>query len=370
MDLLSLPSTSGMPALSKSSTASDSSMEPTPLSSGLCTPSDVEIESFDDVFIAIHPPLGKNEFFPQGPPFTKLEPFNLADPPALKSKPLSRVVAKAKKMAGKTLSVRKTLRKARSRSFETSPASLDQDLSDISNIKDVMLSSGLSIKITRDVVSDAGAVEEHESNLSDTQLVRAHDSIANSPESKGKGINGHFNTSETLLDSLDSFLTLDDSSSSREPLTLPTSKSALLRIIFFLPWCITVGGAILLSPQHLEIITFPPGYLSSPTGTRRFAFWADCAAHQVFIFLACLAAYVWWDFPRGVLLASAALARFVYVWHDFRVDQSIPPGEDDRQSLYLVVTLAYTKEDMVIRTIPNRLTSSLPDAQGEREYSI
>ncbi|OCH88896.1 hypothetical protein OBBRIDRAFT_56947 [Obba rivulosa] len=120
---------------------------------------------------------------------------------------------------------------------------------------------------------------------------------------------------------------------------------AALRVLLFLPWCVAVGGTILLSPQHLESVVFAPGYAKSPRGLHRFAYWADCAMHHVFIFLACTITFCWWNLSYGMILAAGMLARFLYVWHDFRTDESIPLGEDDKQSLYSIATLSYTDED-------------------------
>ena len=55
------------------------------------------------------------------------------------------------------------------------------------------------------------------------------------------------------------------------------------------------------------------------------------------IFLACLVAVLWYDRALGVSLTSIVVSRFVFVWHTFKVDKSIPLGEDDQQSLYLVI---------------------------------
>ena len=41
----------------------------------------------------------------------------------------------------------------------------------------------------------------------------------------------------------------------------------------------------------------------------------------------------------GVTVAALVLSRFIFVWQDFEFDQSIPLGEDDRQSLYRIAVL-------------------------------
>ena len=102
-------------------------------------------------------------------------------------------------------------------------------------------------------------------------------------------------------------------------------------------WCAAVGGALLLFPTYVELVAFRPGYLESPKGIRRFAHWAECGQQHVMIFLACLVAVLWYDRALGVSLTSIVVSRFVFVWHAFKVDKSIPLGEDDQQSLYLVI---------------------------------
>ncbi|KAH7927003.1 hypothetical protein BV22DRAFT_308914 [Leucogyrophana mollusca] len=125
----------------------------------------------------------------------------------------------------------------------------------------------------------------------------------------------------------------------------------VLRILFFLPWCAAVGGALLLFPAHLDLVAFAPGYLlRSPRGIRRFSHWADCALQHVMIFLALTTVLVCYDKTVGVSLGGALVSRFVYVWNDFRVDRNIPLGEDDRQTLFLVATdRAFVGDEIVVR---------------------
>ncbi|KIJ10451.1 hypothetical protein PAXINDRAFT_16536 [Paxillus involutus ATCC 200175] len=99
--------------------------------------------------------------------------------------------------------------------------------------------------------------------------------------------------------------------------------SHVIRILLFIPWCAAVGGALLLSPNHVELVAFRTGYLPSPKGLRRFARWADCAYPHVMVFFACVVVVLW-------------------------VDRSIPLGEDDQQSLYLVIMDLASVPDAVI----------------------
>lgn len=112
--------------------------------------------------------------------------------------------------------------------------------------------------------------------------------------------------------------------------------TSILRGVLFVPWCATVGGALLLFPQELELVVFRPGYLKSLQGIRRFAHWADCAFHHAMIFLAFVVALMWYKAAVGVPVACGLMSRFLYVWTGFQVDSSVPLGWDDQQSLYLL----------------------------------
>ncbi|KAG2056693.1 hypothetical protein BDR06DRAFT_1005986 [Suillus hirtellus] len=112
--------------------------------------------------------------------------------------------------------------------------------------------------------------------------------------------------------------------------------TSILRGVLFVPWCATVGGALLLFPQELELVVFRTGYLKSLQGIRRFAHWADCAFHHAMIFLAFVVALMWYKAAVGVPVACGLMSRFLYVWTGFQVDSSVPLGWDDQQSLYLL----------------------------------
>lgn len=113
---------------------------------------------------------------------------------------------------------------------------------------------------------------------------------------------------------------------------------AIIRIVIFLPWCVAVGGTILLCPKHLDLIAFGPGYVTRPYGIHRFAHWADSGMHHVGIFLAFIVTIGWVSPTFGLLLVGGLVAQFVYVWQDFMADPSIPLGADDRQTMYIVAT--------------------------------
>jgi hypothetical protein len=111
-----------------------------------------------------------------------------------------------------------------------------------------------------------------------------------------------------------------------------------MRIVIFLPWCVAVGGAILFSPKHLDLVAFGPGYIKTPRGIHRFAHWADSGMQHIGIFLGFLAS-VGWVFPTfGLLLFGGLAAQFLYAWQDFVADPNVPLGADDRQTMYIVAT--------------------------------
>ncbi|KAG5634380.1 hypothetical protein H0H81_002167 [Sphagnurus paluster] len=115
-------------------------------------------------------------------------------------------------------------------------------------------------------------------------------------------------------------------------LLLPT----VLRVFFFLPWCVVAGGAILLFPTHLELVFFKTGYNAPLRGIHRFALWADIGPQLVSVFLAFLLV-LWYAYPMPALvLASGIVARMVYAWQGFQFDGNVLLGEDDRQSVYVV----------------------------------
>lgn len=112
-----------------------------------------------------------------------------------------------------------------------------------------------------------------------------------------------------------------------------------IRIAFFVPWCFAIGGAILLFPQYLDLITFKTGYMPPPELARRFAYWAQHAWQFIVIFLGIVAAISYCEPARGITFSALAMARFFYVWSSFKFDQSVPLGQDDRQSIYMALVM-------------------------------
>lgn len=117
----------------------------------------------------------------------------------------------------------------------------------------------------------------------------------------------------------------------------PTSALEIAsRIVCFLPWCVAVGGIIVLSPSHLDTVASVLGYTKPVKGIYRFAHWSECAMHHVVIFLGVVASIAWWSHAAGILLVAGLLAQSFLAWGDFVVDRTIPLGDDDRQTIYLL----------------------------------
>lgn len=121
----------------------------------------------------------------------------------------------------------------------------------------------------------------------------------------------------------------------------------------------------MLAPRYLEIVAFSPGYIASPRGIRRFAHWTECAIPHIMIFLASVAAVVWWNLALGVVLASGIVGQTVLAWHDFVPDNKIALGEDDRQTIYLAIMVYVVSEDLV--TVKRKETGYVIDVTGGRE---
>ncbi|KAH9924945.1 hypothetical protein B0H21DRAFT_712418 [Amylocystis lapponica] len=371
-----VPSSSSLPSLSICSTLGTSSTDPSPLSSALCTPGEARSEFLDTVVIRVDPPA-EDGVPPHRFDLDMIEPTD--DAPPLKPKPLARVVAKAKQIAEKTLSVRRAFRKGNHKTRERNPATLGASLS-LNMISSVPgswpdddprgYSAALSVKIRQEVVSHAALAEEAaeqpkpsvrgaeplQLERPDTDLEIAEEDEDDFESLSSAAPESLYGALKSLHDSLRAAL------AARQPLTARNIALIFLRVICFLPWCAAVGGAILLSPQHLEGVAFGPGYIASPRGTARFAHWAEFAVHHVCIFLASLVAILCWNTVHGALVLGATLARFAWVWCDFRVKDGIPLGEDDRQSVYLAAALAYMSEDDAVLCLRNGL-GDVRDAQ-------
>ena len=139
-----------------------------------------------------------------------------------------------------------------------------------------------------------------------------------------------------------SFLTVsslfETQSSIAKSLTISKVYYLVIRILCFLPWCIAVGGALVLFPDHLEYLAFQTGYLSSPTGIRRFSHWAEYGMQHIVIFGTFLGLFVFVFPTAGFLLIGGLLAQFYHVWNYFSLDRTVPLGTDDLQTVYLLAT--------------------------------
>ncbi|KAI0368026.1 hypothetical protein BV20DRAFT_1054409 [Pilatotrama ljubarskyi] len=136
-----------------------------------------------------------------------------------------------------------------------------------------------------------------------------------------------------------------DPGKAKEPSTKPDGLlSNIFHVLLFFPWCIAVGGAILLMPADAGHLAFRRGFNGRKTpvvGRRRFAYWAANAYEHVFVFLAfCALFYAHHPTVLRLWILGGCAMRFVWVWQRY----TPPPlpglvkrlGEDDQESLWLV----------------------------------
>ena len=130
------------------------------------------------------------------------------------------------------------------------------------------------------------------------------------------------------------------------------------RILLFLPWCIAVGGAIVLSPAHLSSLGFTSilNYISPPsTAIEHFAHWANYGLQHVTIFLGFVITFLWMFPNAGLICLGALMAQFCWAWHDFLPDRTVAIGENERQMVYLLAKNSWLKGITVdLKTVDGR----------------
>ncbi|KAI0833653.1 hypothetical protein BC628DRAFT_39685 [Trametes gibbosa] len=113
-------------------------------------------------------------------------------------------------------------------------------------------------------------------------------------------------------------------------------------VILFLPWCILIGGAILLVPSAAGTLAFNGGFMRGPPprGLRRFAYWAENAYEHAFVFIACLALLLYRDADphRRAWTLAALVTRWAWVWLGYYPPPGLHAriGENDVESLWLI----------------------------------
>ncbi|CCM01682.1 uncharacterized protein FIBRA_03746 [Fibroporia radiculosa] len=381
MSLSTAPSLSSLPSLSVGGASDGSSVGTSNLSSALCTPDDTSIQDY-----FTERTLTKNfgqrtvpQVVDDGSQFDGMDD---ADVPKPRTSSISRAMSRAKKLAGMTLRMRKSLRR------EEIPAVIRLDDSTIyadthnDPTEDcaTISPSRLSIMVTQDTISDTsddydpldqsstiGQLGSPVVLMSPAMSVEdqiSNPKVNNSPEAEvllDEDMDDEsqcFRTHSLQMDDDDVGLLsyhVDDSYAGSISLsgswTINAVVILLSQVVLFLPWCIGVGGTILFSPAHLSIVASGSGHMLSEKGSRRFAYWAHCAEAHIVIFLGFVGSLVYLNPYAGTALIAAGLARFVYVWHDFQVDLSVPLGVDDQQSVYLVVTKMYLQDGVALRIL-------------------
>ncbi|KDR82526.1 hypothetical protein GALMADRAFT_151619 [Galerina marginata CBS 339.88] len=121
-----------------------------------------------------------------------------------------------------------------------------------------------------------------------------------------------------------------------------------LRVLFFFPWCVAVGGALVAGPKHLDWLVFGTGYIEHLSGIRRYSHLAEYGFQHIVAFFAFVAAVLWQYPDVGCLATGAFLGHFFLAWHDFLLDHTIPLGNDDRHTVYLLATTTWFNHDNTI----------------------
>ncbi|KAF8883764.1 hypothetical protein CPB84DRAFT_1789763 [Gymnopilus junonius] len=120
------------------------------------------------------------------------------------------------------------------------------------------------------------------------------------------------------------------------------------RVLFFLPWCIAVGGALIFFPDYLDMLAFRTGYLEPVTAIRRFSHWATYGFQHVVSFFCFLGALLWHYPSVGFSVTILLVCQFCLVWHGFLFDATTPLGEDVRQTTYLLFTTTWLDSDDLV----------------------
>ncbi|KAK0219152.1 hypothetical protein IW262DRAFT_1462780 [Armillaria fumosa] len=213
---------------------------------------------------------------------------------------------------------------------------------------DVHLEDGLNISVSPDSTKNIPSGSDHEQ--ANSISMTAVKSTSEKPIENA--LIETVENDDSLIADSDEFLSVA-ALAPRFPDFSPNAvPSALLKTLLFLPWCVLVGATILLSPQHLEYAAFFPGYIASPQGIRRFAYWAEVAFPHVMIFFAFIVCIGTQHLPLGITLAALTVGQSVIAWHDFRYDSKIPVGDDDRQSLYLIAVTLHCSKSFTLKQSP------------------
>ncbi|KAF9439425.1 hypothetical protein P691DRAFT_786804, partial [Macrolepiota fuliginosa MF-IS2] len=122
--------------------------------------------------------------------------------------------------------------------------------------------------------------------------------------------------------------------------TIHEVGGGVLRAVFFVPWCIAVGGSIIPCPKYLNGTTFHIWYLDPAHGIWRLAYRADKGFERVVIFLAFVGLVVYLRSGLGWLVVCEVGAVSGLVCWDFGAVEMKRRGVllGGRMSVYLGMT--------------------------------
>jgi hypothetical protein len=134
-------------------------------------------------------------------------------------------------------------------------------------------------------------------------------------------------------------LDLDFDFNPNRNISISDMPTTIAKIVFFLPWTVLVGASILLFPHQMGKLAFSTGFVSAPPGIRRFGHWADTAVPHVMTFLASILVLGYWVISPalGIAVCAGVVGGTFFAWQGFTLDLGKELGEDDMQSVWLVV---------------------------------
>ncbi|KZT21753.1 hypothetical protein NEOLEDRAFT_727996 [Neolentinus lepideus HHB14362 ss-1] len=125
-------------------------------------------------------------------------------------------------------------------------------------------------------------------------------------------------------------------SPNQRPFGIGEAVNLPLRVLFFLPWCILVGAAIMVCPAMVPVIAFRTGYFSDRMSScvHRLAYYIDSAAYHVFIFVAFLGFTGWYLPDLRLLLILVLTLATLCAWGEFLLGRRGDRNEDELTAIW------------------------------------